>query len=264
MPSDVAVFVLGAVGSQSIMIASDLTSQFIEHTHGLETVRDRTPGCTPQPSPKLQPVDGAPLQPPIEPPPKPCTLNWRRLGRFTLVTTITGFAFQGWWYYMDHAVPGSTWHPVLMKTLYTQGFDVLIIPCEQAALAYLNPKVTVWDKLRREFVPMQLFALAFLPACHVAMFLWVPLPWQIWASRLNGYVCGVTLSFFSYRAMPDDDGGCYVPCCGGSAKTVDEFGDELRNDDGVADLPEAVEEEEAPPLPSQRQRDRCEACCLVQ
>eukprot|EP00756_Hemistasia_phaeocysticola_P044829 Hpha_TRINITY_DN18617_c0_g1::TRINITY_DN18617_c0_g1_i1::g.115676::m.115676 len=206
MPShEVVVFILGAVGSESIMVASDVTSQHLEYHLDLETC----PDMTPTPSPALGPIPAEPVE---GVPVKPMRFNWRRLGRFTLVTTITGFVFQGWWYYMDHMFPGTSFHAIMQKTLWTQGLDVVIIPVEQASLAFLNPKITVRDKLRREWAVMQLFAISFLPACHILQFLYVPLPWQIWVSRANGFVCGIVLSIVSHRAMPPDDGGCYLPC----------------------------------------------------
>jgi len=195
------IFILGPLGSQFIMVASDIVAQVMEYNLELETI-EKTRARAPAP---VEEIEGSePKQPPS------FQLDCKRLGRWTLVTTVSGFFFQGWWYYMAYAFPGTSWYPVLQKTAATQAFNFFMIPAIQISLAALNPQVTVCEKLRQEWAVMQLFALLFLPVCHIIQFRYVPLFWQIYVSRANGFVCGLVISLISNRAMTGHDAGWYM------------------------------------------------------
>ena len=179
MENEMMVFVGGTLTSQLLMVASDLSSQSLEYKLKLETVKEQRTGKR---SEEFE-------------------IDWERHLIFNCVTMGSGFMFQCWWYYMDAAVPGTGWVPVLLKTLYTQLFDIVTIPVEQSAIAYLTPGVTIYQKLRQEFLPMQLFGLAILPPLHIVQFMYIPLKYQIVFSRINGFVMGLALSYLSFRKL---------------------------------------------------------------
>lgn len=279
---DVYIFVFNTLGSQLLMMASDLSCQWIEYHKGLKTVKDECDECAGErrdprrleemtqgsgsstPQPTASPAAGeAPEQSDVaralRDGRRPCAVDCRRLWTFTAVTTVSGFLFQGWWYYMAYAVPGTAWTPVLQKTFYTQLFDTIVIPCEQAALAWLTPGVSVAEKLRRDVLPLQAVAWAFLPGCHIVQFMFVPLHWQIWVSRMNGYVMGVSLSFFAFRAVDTRDDALVDAL-------LDEDGEKKAESEGAALESDGGELPEPPPLPASgesKQRDVCGACAVM-
>eukprot|EP01060_Flectonema_neradi_P022206 TRINITY_DN30486_c0_g1_i1.p1 TRINITY_DN30486_c0_g1~~TRINITY_DN30486_c0_g1_i1.p1 ORF type:complete len:219 (+),score=25.31 TRINITY_DN30486_c0_g1_i1:52-708(+) len=179
MEQTVFVFVGGTLTSQLLMVASDISCQGLEYKLELETIKEQRLGT--------RPTEFA--------------VDWERHLIFNCVTMGSGFMFQFWWYFMDSAVPGTSWTPVLLKTLYTQAFDTVVIPIEQSAIAYLTPGVTIYEKLSQELVPMQLFAIALLPAMHIIQFMYIPLRYQIIFSRINGFVMGLALSYLSFRRL---------------------------------------------------------------